>query len=420
MPAPARGTAQRSHTWLVMLFKMALRNLLRQRRRTFTALVAVGFGSLCLVLAVGFIEWMFLDFREAMIESNYGHLQVSRPGYQENGRADPAAYLLEDDSVAAAIAASTGVRAVTPRLALTGLISREDSTLSFMGEGIDPTKDMTGDRALRILAGRRLTSSSAPEVLVGEGLARQLDVQVGDSVVLMVNTFNGGIQAKDARVAGVFASVSKAYDDSSVLLPIQTARALLRTDGAHTWLVYLDRTEDTTQVAATLRRSLDPTKHEVKTWDELAEFYQRAVALLREQLAVVRIIIVAIILLSITNTMLMTVMERTSEIGTVMALGVRSRRVMGQFMTEGGLIGLTGGLAGVLLAILVGHLVGALGIEMPPPPAMSRGYMARVLIDVPIALEAIFVSAATTMLASLYPSWRASRLNIVDAIRNGR
>ncbi|TAJ19292.1 MAG: ABC transporter permease [Rugosibacter sp.] len=405
---------------LSALTKLALRNLLRHRRRALIAIFSVAFGTAALAVASGFIAGMFADFREATIESQYAHLQITRPGYHENGLADPARYVLPNDAAAQSLSALPHIRAWGPRLGLTGLVSHGESTLPFVGEGFDPAHDLTGDRSLTIIQGRRLGVADHDQILLGKGLATLMGVQAGDAVVVLVDTPASGLSAIDAKVAGVFESVSKAYDDSALLLHIDAARKLLKVDGAHSWLVYLDKTENTSRVAKALRARFGAPQFEVRTWDQLAEFYRRAVDLFQQQLEVVRFIVVAIILLGISNTMMMSVMERTGEIGTAMALGVRPRILLGQFLLEGGLIGLIGSLAGLALAIAIGWGVDVLHIDMPPPPGLTRGYLAHLLFTPATVLEALLVGVGTTTLASLYPAWRASRMVIVDAIRHNK
>ena len=403
----------------LILVNIILRNLLRHRRRSTVAIVSVGFGIAALVVASGFIEWMFVDFREATIESQYAHIQVTRPNYHENGRADPFRYLLPEDA-AAPLSKVAHARSWGPRLGFTGLISRGDSTVSFVGEGYNPATDLTGDRSLRVVAGNKLAPADEDKIMLGKGLAIQLGAKAGDPVVVLVDNPGSGLNAVEAKVAGVFESVSKAYDDSAVLVHIAAARKLLKVPGAHSWLVYLDETKNSAAAATELRSRLDANQYEVRTWDQLAEFYARAVDLFRQQLGVVRFIVIAIILLGISNTMMMSVMERTGEIGTSMALGIKRRALLGQFVLEGGLIGLIGGLGGLLLAFLIGAGIDVMHIEMPPPPGLTRGYIAHVLMTPGIVMEAMLVAILTTTLASLYPAWKASRMVIVDAIRQNK
>jgi putative ABC transport system permease protein len=402
---------------LLAACRLAAHNLLRHRRRSLVAISSVAFGIAALVVATGFMEWMFVDFREATIESQYAHLQITRPGFHEDGTSDPFRYVLPRETGGKIAEGVLHLRSLAPRLMLAGLVSRGDATVSFTGEGIDPAIDLTDDRSLRILQGGKLVPSDRNSVLLGRGLGQVLGASVGDNVVLLVNTPRGGVNALDAQVVGIFASVSKAYDDSALLVSIETASRLLKVEGAHAWLMYLQDTRHTAEAAAGVRQRLDPKEFEVRTWDQLAEFYTRAVDLLREQLGVVRIVVVAIILLSIANTMMMAVVERTGEIGTAMALGVKRREILGQFLLEGSLIGAIGGLGGLVLAGVLAAVMGALGIEMPPPPGLTRGYVARVLFTPSIVVEALVLAVATTVLASLFPAWKASRMAIVDALR---
>lgn len=404
----------------IALIRIILRNLLRHRRRSMIAILSVGFGIAALVVASGFIEWMFVDFREATIESQYAHIQVTRPNYHENGRADPFKYLLPEDTAAAQLGKVAHARSWGPRLGFTGLVSRGDSTVSFVGEGYNPATDLTGDRSLRIVDGKKLGAADQDKIMLGKGLATQLGAKAGDPVVVLVDNPNSGLNAIDATVAGIFESVSRAYDDSAVLVHIAAARNLLKVPGAHSWLVYLDETKNSAAAAAELRVGLDAKQYEVRTWDQLAEFYARAVDLFRQQLDVVRFIVIAIILLGISNTMMMSVMERTGEIGTSMALGIKRRALLGQFVLEGGLIGLIGGLGGLMLAFLIGLGIDIMHIEMPPPPGLTRGYIAHVLMTPGIVIEAMLIAVLTTTLASFYPAWKASRMVIVDAIRQNK
>jgi len=373
------------------------------------------------MLAGGFIEWIFYDMRESTIHAHVGHLQVVRPGYHDAGAADPNGYLLPGRGPALdIIAQQPDVKVVAPRLAFSGLASHGDTTVSFVGEGIDPKAEVELSRALNIVEGSTLRDGDIEGVIVGVGLARNLDAKVGDLLVLVVNRKGGGIGAVETRVRGLFSTITKAYDDSVLRIPIGTARKLLGVDGAHAWVVLLDDTRHTDAVAAALRARLPGKELEVVPWHELADFYRKTVALFSKQVQVVAIIIAAIIVLGISNTMMMCVMERTAEIGTALALGTRRRRILGLFLAEGTLIGLIGGVLGVALGWTLAALISAVGIPMPPPPGMEQGFIGQIRITWGLAAEAFTLAVATTLLASVYPAWKASRLAIVDALRHSR
>jgi putative ABC transport system permease protein len=166
-----------------------------------------------------------------------------------------------------------------------------------------------------------------------------------------------------------------------------------------------------------LRSNLSANDFQVVAWTELADFYNKTVVLFSKQVAVVKFIIGLIIILTISNTQTMSVLERTTEIGTSLAIGVRSSEILRLFLLEGFLIGIAGGAIGIALGYTIGALISAIGIPMPPPPGMVRGFTGEILIGHELVSDALFLSIFTTLLASAMPAWRASQMNIVDALR---
>jgi len=402
-------------------FKLACRNIARQKRRSTIAIGAVTFGITALILANGFIAWIFLDFRESTINSHLGHLQITRPGYFEAGKADPYAFLLPQAMPELERWGESGrIKTIAPRLSFSGLISHGESTISFIGDGVSPQEQATFGNAVKISAGQSLSAEHPRGIIVGEGLARNLGVKVGDQVILLATTASRGINAVEVIIRGLFSTVTKSYDDAAIRVPIETARRLLRTEGSHVWTVLLNNTAETDIMLTELHEKLKNDDLEIVPWYALADFYNKTVTLFSKQIHGIQIIIAIIILLSITNTMTMNVMERIGEIGTSMALGVRRMGIMRLFLAEGILIGSAGGLLGLALALLLGTLVSSIGIPMPPPPGMARGYTGEILITADVALQSLALAIGTTLAASIYPAWRASRMNIVDALRHNR
>jgi len=407
--------------------RIAWRNILRQRRRTAAALAAVAFGVIALIVAGSFIEWILWATRETTIHSHLGHIQVSKKGFQTDGVADPFAYLLAPDLNARRVLEATPeVKVLAPRLSFSGLASHGDATVSFVGEGVLPEREQAIHdahklaRSVNIVAGEDLDAAAPDGVILGEGLAANLGVKPGDQLVLLAKPRSGNINAVEVKVRGLFATISKAYDDSALRVPLATAKTLLRVTGDHRLVLLLDRTERTAREVAQLRRQFGDKELEFTPWYELADFYNKTARLFSAQTAVVKLIIAIIIVLSISNTLMMSVMERTGEIGTSMALGITRSRVLAQFLSEGVLIGLLGGAIGVILGIAATLGLSALGIPMPPPPGQSWGYTAQLRLTPGIVGGAFALAVVTTLAASIYPAWKASRLVIVDALRFNR
>lgn len=404
------------------LAHLALRNVLRQRRRSAITMLAVVFGVIAMMLTDGFIEWIFWSMREGTAIPQLGHIQVVKRGYYRDGQADPLAYLIpkQPAGLASIKKTSMGVRSISPRLYVNGLISLGDNTLTFLAIGIDPALDPSLHNLL-VIEGSKLKPEVPAGILVGIGLAANLGAKVDDQVVLLSNTASGGLNAIEARIIGLASTSYKAYDDSYIWMPVDLARKLVRVgQGAHIWVVSLDKTENTDVTLQRLNSEAVVHEYELIPWYLLADHYNKTVQLLTNQIDIVRLIIATIILIGITNTMTMNVMERTVEIGTAMALGARRRRIVGLFMLEAIVLGTAGWAVGVILGFALADLISYIGIPMPPGPGMSRGYTAAVIVTASSVVNAFLLALITTWLASLYPAWRASHLVIVEALRRNR
>jgi putative ABC transport system permease protein len=401
------------------VLKLALLNVLRHRRRSWLAIGAIAFGTVAMLLAGGFIEWIFVNFREYSIHSHLGHIQVTRQGYRAGATADPFAFLLPDDrETLKAIEADPEVLLVAPRLEFNGLVSAGETTLSFLGEGVDPEKELTLSQSMTISAGRPLAADDPAGAILGDGLAANLGVKPGDTLVLLATTAAGATNAVEVKVRGTFYTVTKAYDDVALRLPLVTAQKLLRVDGAHVWVILLRDTAQTPSMLAALRERFADRKMEFAPWWQLADMYNKTVELFSKQLGAVRAVVGLIIVLSISNTMIMSVLERTWEIGTAMALGARRRDILLQFLAEGALLGVFGAACGLVLGALLALAISAIGIPMPPPPGMSHGFTGGILLTYALVAGALGIAVGTTLVATVYPARRAARLSIVDALRH--
>jgi len=169
-----------------------------------------------------------------------------------------------------------------------------------------------------------------------------------------------------------------------------------------------------------LRAKSDAKAFEFVPWQDLADYYLKTRDLFLKQIFVVEVLIGLIIVISIGNTLQMAVTERTGEIGTAMALGVRRSGILRLFLCEGLVLGIVGGLIGASLGWGLSYLLSWIGIPMPPPPGMEEGFDAEILVDAGMTLNAFLLAVVTAVLASVIPAIKASRMNIVDALRHQR
>ena len=374
------------------------------------------------MLAGGFIEWNNWALRESTIQSHLGHIQIVRPGFLKHGESEPFAFLLPVHSeILRHLASRSEVEAVAPRLEFSGLVSFGETTISFLGEGVEPDQEVKLSRWVKIVKGEHLSSQRPRGIIVGKGLADNLRVDLGSKIVLMATAAPGGLSAVEGEVVGIFQTTNKAFDDASLRISIGMAHELLSVDGAHRWVVLLKDTQLTDTVLASLQNLYQhKTDFEFVPWLSLADFYKKVVVLFSAQMNLIRFIIALIIVVSISNTFFMNVMERTSEIGTLMAVGLKREKIMKLFVQEGMILGVIGGVAGVVCGWGLAEVISAVGIPMPPSPGMDFSFKGEIMVTWQLALGGVCLGLIATILASLYPARKASRLEIVDALRHAR
>ena len=400
--------------------KLALRNLARERKRTLISLAAIVVGVVGYMLAGGFIDWIFWAIRESAIDNGLGHIQISASGYRDAGQADPGAYMLPANGPQKdAIARLPGVVAVSPRLMISGLVSHGEVTVPFAGEAVEPDVDARISKDIAV-DGEPLDAASPKGVVLGRGLARALNVKRGDVVAFITTGASGGMSGVEGIVRGVYSTGVKAFDDVAVRMPLALGQQLMRTKGVQLWVVGIDDTAHTDALASAISPILADSGKEMRTWLDLSDFYRKTVTLMSRQMLVVAVLIAIILVLGIANLLTMSTLERTGEIGTMLALGTSRGSVLRMHFMEGLLLGLAGAIAGLAIGAVLAALISWIGIPMPPPPGRDTGYRAEILLSLPIILDAVALALASAAIAGAYPAWKASRMPIVDALRFNR
>jgi len=402
--------------------KLAIRNVFRNKRRTSITLASIVIGGIAIILVGGYIEYSFWGLREMAIRSELGHIQIYKDGFIKNGQVEPQKYLLDSaqvQSIKNELSKNDSVKTFSQRLSIVGLVSDGNKNLFFMGQGIEPEKESEISSTLKIVDGTDLFDDDSYKILVGKGLAENLKLSVGNQLTLMVSTFYGGINAMDFEIAGIISNGIKEFDDKIIRLKLNEAQELLGTDKVERVITLLNETEETDTAYSLLDKSLAPQGTELRKWDSMADYYQKVKTVYQNIFAFLKTIILIVIVLSIMNTMMMSVMERVSEIGTLRSLGTSRSGILLLFINEGLVLGVVGGVLAIILGIGCAFLINLMGgIYMPPPPGHTTGYVILIQI-VPSALRFTFLlSIVSAILSSIFPAIKAARLKVVDAIRH--
>jgi putative ABC transport system permease protein len=285
-----------------------------------------------------------------------------------------------------------------------------------VGEGVEADKESRLGTHVRILHGRQLRNDDAYGVLLGEGAATAMKLVPGDRVTLLANTLAGAINTADFEVVGIFQSFSKDYDARAVRITLDAAHGLLNTNGINTLVISLKQTEYTPHVTDVVERQIDRRQLEVNTWQQLNDFYQSTVALYERQFGVLQLIILILVLLSVANSVNMSVFERVGEFGTMMALGNQSGTVFRLVLTENAVLGACGALLGVATGMILAQIISLIGVPMPPPPNANVGYTAHIRISASMLLTTFAITSCATVLAALIPARRVSRIRVAAAL----
>lgn len=400
------------------MWKLALRNVLRHKARTGMTLLVINAGVVGLILSGGFVHDIFTQLGEALIHSQSGHIQLSRAGYFECGARSPEKYLIADpEPIRKEISAMPDVDDVMGRIYFAGLLNNGHTDLPIVGEGVEASREARLGSGMVISAGRKLEDKDEHGMMVGYGLAHALKLKPGDWATLVMNTADGALNSLEFQVVGTFQTFSKDYDARAVRIPLSSAQDLLATHGVNTLVVSLKQTQNTESVTNTLSRKYAGAGLELKTWLELNDFYAKTVKMYGVQFGVLRVIILLMVLLSVVNSVNMSIYERVGEFGTMMALGNRSRKVFALIIAENVIIGLTGATIGVVLGIVLALIISAIGIPMPPPPNADLSYIAHIRVVPSVVAGAFVVGVIATIIAAFLPAIRVRHIPVVDALR---
>ena len=408
---------------MMKFLRIAIRNVFRNPRRTAFTMLVIVFGAVAMILAGGFIASQFKGLREMTIRNGLGHLQIYTAQYVAKGEEHALANGIEQPAeLEQFLAKQPHVVATTQEIELVGLISNGDKSETFLGRGIDPAKQDAMGFNTTLKSGRVLDPrSTESEAVLGSGLAEAMKVKVGDPLTLMSTTTNGALNAVDIKVVGTFSTGIKEFDARALKVSVGTAQTLLDTNRVTKVIVKLDDTQNTDTAAAAIGAALKSSGHNqvaIKTWRDLAGFYKQVVALYASIFVFLGIIIFILVILSSSNTMMMTVLERVQEIGTLLALGTRRRQIVLIFLLEGLVIGFLGGLLGWVAGFGALSLINRAGITMPPPPSFSRGISLHINFVPELFVGVLLLVTTVLVLSAVIPAVRASRLHIVDALRH--
>jgi putative ABC transport system permease protein len=413
-------------------FKLAFRGLSRNRRRSLMTLLTIALGFSAIALFAGYTHNIYSGMSRGAIHGEMlGHLTLSKPGMSKEGRLYPERYLLNADEVkkiSELLRNEAHVKLVAPRLAYSGLISNGRASTIFLAEGIEPA-------ALQKLQEGMLTRNEAKSgvfdnmlkkldplhtevVELSTGLAELLHIEKKGLAAMLVNTMSGQANALDVTLGGSFDTGNAGTNDKFALVSLALAQSLYDASGhADRLTVLLDDVAQTEPMRKQIQERLHAAgfELEIKSWNELSSFYNQVHGMFDMIFGFIFLIVLTVVVMSVANSMGMTVIERTREIGTLRAIGLRRSGVVRIFTTESFLLTLIGCGSGLLITVLVRYGINVADISYTPPNSVSPTPL-LVDLDVRRIVFTFVLMGMVATLAAYLPARRAANKLIIDAL----
>jgi len=265
--------------------------------------------------------------------------------------------------------------------------------------------------------GKGLSEKKSYGVEMAEDLASHLDLSPGSDGVVMATTLDGQMNALDIQVVGVYDTGSDATNDKYMRVPFAFAQSLYDTEKADRVVVLLSHWKKTETSRNRLLNtlSLAGLRCEIKTWNELSLFYSKVKGMFDMIFMFIFVIVLIIVVMSVVNTMGMAVLERTREIGTLRALGLKRRGVSLLFAIEGAMLGLLGTIFGIVLNVAVWAVIRAVEPTYIPPGVSSPVPLIVSIVPQAMLILMVFL-ILLSLIAAILPARRAARQNVVDAL----
>lgn len=400
--------------------RLALRDLSRNRRRTGLTLVtlAVAYGALTFLGALnqGWVDAL----RTSFILGSTGHLQVHAAGFEVSQNL--AEHMPNPEEVLAASRADPGVVAATTRARVSGLAAAAAGSAGVQILAVDPRREPEVTRLHACLsAGRWLDPAVPGEVIVGHTLAENLAMGLGERVVLTAQRPGGEMASEVFRLGGVLCPSDPERDRTTAIVGLPCAQPWLGLGTGVTDVVLRAASHDEAPaVRERLRKRLPADRYEVLAWDDLDPMIRQWLRFSQAYGAVVLLVVTALAVGQVLNTLLMVLHERTPELGLLAALGLRPRQLAGLVLTEGLLLVTVGGLIGFAVgAAVVRALAG--GIDLSRFAAALGFFHMNPVIHPVLDGSTVAGVLGTVMVAALlaggYPAAKASRIEPMRALR---
>jgi len=403
----------------MLTFRIAWRNIFRQKRRTILTVLSMFGGFTLSALSIGWADGTYNHTIDMFTRNRLGHIQVHAKGYLDR----PSLYKNIPDyrKIGGEIADVKGVDAWAPRLYAAGLASAGDKSSGVQVIGIDPEReDIATHFDKQVKQGKPLPAAPEHQALLGKGLAKTLKAGIGDSVVIVSQAADGSIANDIYAVLGIVESGDMAQDRSSFYLHLKDAQDLFVLPGVvHEIVVIAQRLDHVPAVTEEIRARLNDPDLDVEPWQVFARSFYVAMKADKQGSWIMLFVVILIVAIGVLNTVLMTVLERTREYGVLRAVGTGPGQIFRLVIYEVFLMACIGIVIGSILSLVLNYALSIHGVPMPETFTYGGVEFSRYYSEV--NGHSFYIPAITVMLAamiiSIFPALKAARIEPARALR---
>lgn len=403
-----------------MILAVAWRNIWRSKTRSLVILVAICLGLASGIFYMAFYKGMVDQRINSAIKTEASHIQIHHTNYLNNP--DKKFVIANTDSVVQIIRSVEGVKAISSRIIMNTMLQSPTTGAGVKVTGINPKDEKQVTNLYnKLIEGSYFEGSKRNPIVIGKKLADKLNVRLKSKVVITLQDMEGNMTGAAFKIVGIYETSNTTFDENCVFVQKSDLSKVMAMNpsASHEIAILLDQNDQLASADQELKSKL--TKLDVKTWRETMP----EVSLLEGSFGITMVFFIGIILLAllfgIINTMLMAVLERTKELGMLMAIGMNKLKVFTMIMLETVMLSLLGGFCGIALGWFLTLYFGVKGIDLgawaTAYKSMGIDTLVYTRLSLSISLEIAVMVIITGIIASIYPAMKALKLKPAEAIR---
>lgn len=404
-------------------FKIAWRNIWRNKLRSIVVISAITVGLFGGLAATGIMKGMVVDMIKTSIETRVSSIQLHHKLFSADKEIK---YFIENSSgTAAQIQQNDRVKAVSCRTKSFGMASTSSKGMGVMINGINPEKEklVTTIFSKQIDSlGSYFKSEKKNRIFISQRLAKKLNVKIKSKIVISFQDYEGNITGAPFKVEGIFKTQNSQFDEMNVFVRKSDLDRLLNLpeNVSHEIAVLLNNNDDTPIVTNEIIKNNSDLN--VEAWYKIEPYLEMASNITQFMLLIFMSIIMLALGFTIVNTMLMVVLERTKELGMIMAIGMNRKKVFKMIMFETTMLAIIGGVIGIIITFIFTWHYGNVGIDISSVGEgfEAVGYSSTMYpeLDLYDYFEVIILVMITGIVSSIFPTIRALKLKPAEAIRD--